>query len=195
MRRKIKSAETMSVLLQRVMRERGITTISKIARDLNITCMSVSRWVQGGGLPSDGQIGRIADYFGIPSDALMRARELSWLMNNAPSFVQELRRYYSEISTLSEDEKQKVLHMTDENLPLLDPRQLPTRFQRFKIDPGIHCGLLGPILAVCDKLLPIRNDDLAVVLLTQRRIRFDRYDKKLYRGRTAYRVTAILPKE
>jgi len=80
-------------------------------------------------------------------------------------------------------------------LPLLEPRRLPTRLEKFRIDPGIHCGMMGPIIAVCDRLVPISNGDLCVVLVTQRRIRFDRYDKKLYRGLAAYRVVAILPKE
>ena len=54
---------------------------------------------------------------------------------------------------------------------------------------------MGPIWAVCDQCLPVKEGALCVVLISDRKIRFDRYDKKLYKGLRAYRVTAIVPKE
>ena len=85
--------------------------------------------------------------------------------------------------------------MKYEDLPLLHPRQLPTHFERFKVDPHISCGLMGPVWAVCEQFEHVDDGMLTVVLTSQRKIRFDRYDKRLYKGMPAYRVTAILPKE
>ena len=190
-----KSLDTMPKLLRRAMREKRISSYAQLARHLRLTRVAVGRWGKGIGLPSKRQAGRLAEYLGIPMETMARAWQLSWLIHRAPLFEHELRRYYRLVATLDEKDKPVLRHQEDEELPLLHPRRLPTTDQKFRIDPDISCGLMGPIWAVCDRLKPVRNGDLAVVLVSQRIIRFDRYSKRLYKGMPAYRVTAILPKE
>ena len=128
-------------------------------------------------------------------ERLRRARDWSKALRVSPSLEPELRLAFSRRAKLGIGEQPMVMVGSEKELPLLHPRRLPTNHQKFRIDPQISCGLMGPVWAVCDQCEPVEEDKLCVVVVSERKIRFDRYSKKFYEGLPAYRVTAILPKK
>ena len=187
--------EPLATLLQDVMKKKKISGFAKVSRDLGMSGPVISRWIQGLTIPSKGQTDKLAKYFDIPVERIIRARQLSRLIHKFPLFKLELLRFHQQRAKLAEQHRPVLVHIEDQDLPLLHPRKLPTRFQKFRVDPNIECGLMGPVWAVCDQLKPVDDGMLTVVLMSHRKIRFDRYDKRLYKGMPAYRVVAILPKE
>ena len=190
-----KTIETFADLLHHAMNERGVPNMAGLARGIGVTQPAVLRWMKKGNLPTDIQLAKLSGFLGVGMDRFRRARDLQRLIQKAPSLEHELRLVFHRRENLGLDEQPMVVYHTEKSLPLINPRQLPTEHQKFRIDPHISCGLMGPVWAVCDQCLPVMEGALTVVLVTKRRIRFDRYDGKLYKGLSAYRVTAILPKE
>ena len=187
--------ETMPELLRREIKERGAGTTTKLAQGVGVTFAAVANWLRFRSVPEERQLEKMSQFLGMPLARLRRVRDFSRLVRKAPSLETELRLLFERRLALEEKGQPVVVFSKEDRLPLLQPRHLPTKYQKFRIDPDISYCQMGPVYAECDQCLPLENGALCVVLLTQRRIRFDRYDKKLYKGRPAYRVTAIVPKE
>ena len=190
-----KTIERFHELLRRAMNERGVPSMARLAREIGVSQPAVLRWLRKGNLPTDVQLEKLSRFLGVGMDRLRRARDMSRLIHIAPSLEEEIRLAFHRREALGIVEQPMTVYRAEKDLPLINPRQLPSEHQKFRIDPQIQCGLMGPVWAVCDQAMPVENGELTVVLMSNRRIRFDRYDGKLYKDLPAYRVTAILPKE